>query len=69
MNLDAVTIQDCIEMRNFKCCAAIINDGKLSGFKTEKFPAEGTRANAGNSNTVKVYTSIIKMLEGKSNGK
>lgn len=39
MNLDAVTIQDCIEMHDFKGYSTIINDGKVSGFKAEKCPA------------------------------
>ena len=38
MNLEVVTIQDCIDMCDLKGYATIINDGKVSGFKPEKVP-------------------------------
>lgn len=33
MNLETVTIQDCIDNYNFKGRCAILNDGKLIEFK------------------------------------
>ena len=35
MNLEAVTVQDCIDNYQLKGRVAIINDGKLQGFKEE----------------------------------
>ena len=37
MELDNITIQDCIDMYNMKNMIAIINDGKVVGFKKEEF--------------------------------
>ena len=39
MNLEVVTIQDCIDIRDLKGYVTLINDGKVSGFKAEKVPA------------------------------
>lgn len=36
MNLEAITIQDCLDMYEKKNQVAIINDGKVIGFITEK---------------------------------
>lgn len=33
MNYDAITIQDCIEMLEFKGYFTIVNDGKVIGFE------------------------------------
>ena len=38
MNLDVVTIQDCIDMYDLKEYSTTINDGKVIGFKAEKIP-------------------------------
>ena len=35
MELDNITIQDCIDMYNMKNMIAIINDGKVIGFGKE----------------------------------
>lgn len=35
MNLDAVTLQDCIEYFEMKGYQTVINDGKVVGFKKE----------------------------------
>lgn len=34
MNLDAVTVQDCIDMYDLKGYATVINDGRVSGFRS-----------------------------------
>lgn len=39
MNLEKVTIQDCIDMYDLKNQETIINDGKIIGF-TEKIPTQ-----------------------------
>lgn len=36
MNLDVITIQDCLDMYEKKGQVAIINDGKVVGFISEK---------------------------------
>lgn len=36
MNLQIVTIQDCIDMYQFKGQSTIINDGEVVGFEQEK---------------------------------
>lgn len=36
MNLEAITIQDCIDMYEKKGQSIIINDGKVFGFISEK---------------------------------
>lgn len=36
MNLEVITIQDCIDMYEKKGQATIINDGKVVGFISEK---------------------------------
>ena len=36
MELDNITIQDCIDMYNMKSLIAIINDGKVVGFEKEE---------------------------------
>ena len=36
MELDNVTIQDCLDMYNIKGMITIINDGKVLGFKKEE---------------------------------
>ena len=38
MNLDVVTIQDCIDMYDLKEYSTTLNDGKVIGFKAEKIP-------------------------------
>ena len=38
MNLDVVTIQDCIDMYDLKEYSTPLNDGKVIGFKAEKIP-------------------------------
>lgn len=38
MNLEVVTIQDCIDMCDLKGYVTLINDGKVYGFKAEKVP-------------------------------
>lgn len=42
MNLDVVTVQDCIDMYNLKDHSTIINDGKVVGFKgkEKKIPTQ-----------------------------
>lgn len=35
MNLENVTIQDCLDMYNMKGNITIINDGKVVGFESE----------------------------------
>lgn len=35
MNLEEVTIQDCLDMYNMKNNITIINDGKVVGFESE----------------------------------
>ena len=47
MNLEKVTLQDCIDMHEKKGCVTIINDGKIIQFQKE-FPACGNRT--GNMN-------------------
>ena len=36
IELDNITIQECIDMYNMKNMIAIINDGKVVGFKKEE---------------------------------
>ena len=51
MNLDAVTVQDCIDLYDLKGYATVINDGRVSGFGSEtvrcldirRNPADGNR--------------------------
>lgn len=38
LNLERVTIEDCIEMYEFKNQYAVVNDGVLTGFEQEKIP-------------------------------
>ena len=35
INLEAITIQDCIDMYTYKHKAVVINDGKVKGFVKE----------------------------------
>lgn len=35
MNMNGITIQDCIYMHTFKSKAVILNDGKVVGFREE----------------------------------
>lgn len=41
MNLEAVTIQDCIDMYEKKGLCAIINSGKVVGFEKEEQEKNG----------------------------
>ncbi len=43
MNLEAVTVQDCIEMHDYKGLTAVLNDGRVLGFRAEKGPASDGR--------------------------
>lgn len=51
MNLDAVTVQDCIDLYDLKGYATVINDGRVSGFRSvtvrcldiRRDPADGNR--------------------------
>ncbi len=51
MDLDAVTVQDCIDMYDLKGYETVINDGRVSGFRSEtvrcldigRNPADGNR--------------------------
>lgn len=36
INLEAITIQDCIDMYTYKHKAVVINDGKVKGFIKEE---------------------------------
>lgn len=36
INLEAITIQDCINMYTYKHKAVVINDGKVKGFVKEE---------------------------------
>lgn len=38
MNLEVITIQDCIDMFELKDQSTIINDGKVIGFKGKENP-------------------------------
>lgn len=38
MNLEVITIQGCIDMFDLKDQSAIINDGKVMGFKGKENP-------------------------------
>lgn len=38
MNLDVVTIRDCVEKKVFMGFSVVINDGNVTGFVSEKFP-------------------------------
>lgn len=38
INLDAVTIQDCLDNYTYKNKAAILNDGKILGFEEKTLP-------------------------------
>lgn len=40
MNLETVSLQDCLDNYNFKSQSAILNDGKLIGFQQEEIPAQ-----------------------------
>lgn len=40
MNLETVTLQDCIENYNFKGQRTIIRNGKLIGFQQEEIPTQ-----------------------------
>lgn len=40
MNLETVTIGDCIDMYEKKGKSAIISDGKLIGFQQEEIPTQ-----------------------------
>ena len=40
MNLQTVSMQDCLDNYNFKGHAAILNDGKLIGFQQEEIPTQ-----------------------------
>lgn len=40
MNLETETIGDCLDNYNFKGQAAILNDGKIIGFKQEEIPTQ-----------------------------
>lgn len=40
MNVEKITVQDCIDMFNMKNEAVIINDGKITGFQKENIPAD-----------------------------
>ena len=43
VNLEAVTVQDCIEMHDYKGLTAVLNDGRVPGFRAEKGPASDGR--------------------------
>lgn len=36
MNMNCMTIQDCMDMHTFKGKAVILNDGKVVGFREER---------------------------------
>lgn len=36
INLEAITLQDCIDMYTYKHKAVVINDGKVKGFVKEE---------------------------------
>lgn len=40
MNLQTVSLEDCLDNYKFKDKRAIINDGKLIGFKKEEIPTQ-----------------------------
>lgn len=40
MNLEAITIQDCIDMYDLKNQAVILNDGKVIGFTEKEIPTQ-----------------------------
>lgn len=40
MNLEMVTIEDCIENYKLKSSISILNDGKLKGFEQEEIPTQ-----------------------------
>lgn len=40
MNIDKITVQDCIDMMQFKGRRSIINDGEVIGFEYEKSTAD-----------------------------
>ena len=40
MNLQTVTLQDCLDNYNFKGQCAILNDGKLIGFQQQEIPTQ-----------------------------
>lgn len=40
MNLEKVTVQDCIDMYDLKNQETIINDGKVIGFTERKIPTQ-----------------------------
>lgn len=40
MNLETITIQDCLDNYNFKGQCAILNNGKLIGFQQEEIPTQ-----------------------------
>lgn len=46
MNLETVTLQDCIDMYQTKGRYTIINDGKVTGFK-EEIPATDSESEQG----------------------
>lgn len=36
MNYEVVTIQDCIEMMQYKSCGVILSNGHVDGFEAER---------------------------------
>lgn len=40
MNLETVSLQDCLDNYNFKEQCVILNDGKLIGFQQEEIPTQ-----------------------------
>lgn len=40
MNLETVSLRDCLDNYNFKGQCAILNNGKLIGFQQEEIPTQ-----------------------------
>lgn len=40
MNLEVITVQDCVDMYDLKDQSTIINDGKIIGFKEKEIPTQ-----------------------------
>ena len=66
MNLETITLQDCLDNYNFKGKCAIINDGKLIGFQ-EEIPTQ--TANPSGINSPKQCRLSLRLIICGCSGK
>lgn len=66
MNLDRVTVQDCLDMANMKNMYVVLNDGQAIGFEHEESPRDTDQSNPRTSHNNNIRYAIYAMVaQGK----